>query len=107
MWQIYLKTASFNNSVLYKTEFYTKWKKANVVPVHKKVTNRFKKTIDPHLYFRFAEKIFERLLYNRLYEYFIENELISSSQPGFKPVDLCINQLSSITHDLLKSDSGP
>ena len=46
-------------------------------------------------------------MYNRLYEYFIENELISSSQPGFKPGDSCINQLLSITHDIYQSlDNG-
>ena len=37
-------------------EFPTKWKKANVVPVHKKVTNRFLRAIKLYLYFRFAEK---------------------------------------------------
>ena len=37
-------------------EFPTEWKKANVAPVHKKVTNRFYKTIDLYLYIRFAEK---------------------------------------------------
>ena len=38
-----------------------------------------------------------------MYEYFIENELISSSQSGFKPGDLCINLLLSISHDIYKS----
>ena len=32
-------------------EFPTEWEKANVVPVHKKVINRFKKIIEPHLDF--------------------------------------------------------
>ena len=35
-----------------------------------------------------------------MYEYFIENELISPSQYGFKPSDSYINQLLSITHDI-------
>ena len=35
-----------------------------------------------------------------MYEYFIEKELISSSQSGFKPGNSCINQLSSITHGI-------
>ena len=35
--------------------------------------------------------------------YFIENELISLSQSGFKPEDSCINQLLSITHDMYQS----
>ena len=42
-----------------------------------------------------------------MYEYFIENELISSSQSGFKPGDLCINQLLATTHDIYQPfDNG-
>ena len=43
---------------------------------------------------------FERLIYNRLFEFFIENELISSNQSGFKHGDSCVNQLLSITHEI-------
>ena len=31
--------------------------------------------------------IFARLIYNSLFEFFIDNELISSNQSGFKPGD--------------------
>ena len=48
-------------------------------------------------------KIFERLIYNNLFEYFIENDLISQNQSGFKPGDSCINQLISITHEIYQS----
>ena len=51
-------------------------------------------------------KFFERLIYNSLFESFIENELISSNQSGFKPGDSCINQLLSITHEIYKSFDG-
>ena len=52
-------------------------------------------------------KIFERLIYNSLFEFFIANELISSNHSGFKPGDSCINQLLSITHEIYKSfDDG-
>ena len=52
-------------------------------------------------------KIFERLIYNNLFEYFIENNLISQNQSGFKPGDSCINQLISITHEIYQSfDDG-
>ena len=48
-------------------------------------------------------KIFKRLIYISLFEFFIANELISSNQSGFKPGDSCINQLLSITHEIYKS----
>ena len=42
-----------------------------------------------------------------MYEFFTENNLISPNQSGFKPGDLCINQLLSITHEIYKSfDNG-
>ena len=52
-------------------------------------------------------KVFERLIYNSLFEYFIENDLISPNQSGFKPGDSCTNQLISITHQIYQSfDDG-
>ena len=42
-------------------------------------------------------KILERLMFNEMFEFFIENKLISSSQSGFKPGNSCINQLLPIT----------
>ena len=42
-----------------------------------------------------------------MFEFFIENELISSNQSGFKPGDSCINQLLAITLEMYKSfDDG-
>ena len=52
-------------------------------------------------------KIFERIIYNRIFEYLIEKNLITENQSGFKPGDSCINQLLSITHDIYNSlDDG-
>ena len=39
-------------------------------------------------------------------KFFIENELISPNQSGFKPGDYCINQLLAITHEIYKFDDG-
>ena len=53
-------------------------------------------------------KILERLIYNKMFEFFTNNELISSNQSGFKSGDSCINQLLCITHDIYQSfDDGP
>ena len=40
-------------------------------------------------------------------KYFLDNNLISPKQSGFRPGDSCINQLLSITHDIFSSfDNG-
>ena len=45
-------------------------------------------------------------MFQEMFQFFIENKL-SSSQSGFKPVDSCINQLLSITHEIYSSfDEG-
>ena len=38
-----------------------------------------------------------------MYSFYIENNLISPNQSGFKQGDSCINQLLSITHDICQS----
>ena len=48
-------------------------------------------------------EIFEKLIINEMFNFFIENDLISPNQSGFKPRDSCINQLLSINHDIYKS----
>ena len=53
-----------------------------------------------------CDKILERLIYNKVFEFFTGNELISSNQSGFKPGDSCINQLLCITHDIYQSFDG-
>ena len=54
-----------------------------------------------------CDKIFERLIYNSLFEFFIAKELISFNQSASKPGDSCINQPLSITHEVYKSyDDG-
>ena len=45
-------------------------------------------------------KIFERLIYNEMYYYLIDNNLISLNQSGFKLGDSCINLLLSIMHEI-------
>ena len=42
-------------------------------------------------------KILERLIYNKMFEFFTENELIFHNQSFLKPGDSCIYQLLSIT----------
>ena len=83
------------------------WKKANVVPIHKKNDKQSLKNYRPVSLLPICGKIFERLLYNNMFSFLIENDLISQNQSGFKPGNSCINQLLSITHEIYKSfDDG-
>ena len=82
--------------------FLTEWKKANVVPAHKKRDKQNLKNYRPISLLPVAGKIFERILYNNMCEFFAENNLISRNQSGFKAGDLCINQLLPITHEIYK-----
>ena len=80
---------------------------AYVVPVHKKSDKQILKNYRPVSLLPICGKVFERLIYNSLFEYFIENDLISPNQSGFKPGDSCTNQLISITHEIYQSfDDG-
>ena len=54
-----------------------------------------------------CSKVLERLLCNSMFEFFIQNNLITPNQSGFKTGDSCINQLISIAHEIYKSfDDG-
>ena len=76
--------------------FPSEWKKANVVPIHKKDDKQFLKNYRPVSLLPICSKIFERIIYNRIFEYLIENNLITENQSGLKPGDSCISQILSI-----------
>ena len=83
------------------------WKKANVVPIHKKESKQLVKNYRPVSLLPICGKVFERLIYNEVYPYLIDNNLISSHQSGFNGGDSSISQLLSITHEIYKSlDEG-
>ena len=48
-------------------------------------------------------KIFEKLIFNEMFKFFIENEFISLNESGYKSGDLRINQLLAINHEIYKS----
>ena len=50
-----------------------------------------------------CSKVLERIIYTTVFTYFIENNLISKSQSGFKPSDSCVKQLLAITHEIFSS----
>ena len=81
--------------------FSSEWKKASIVPIHKKGNKHTLGNYRPVSLLPICGKILERFMFNEMLNLFIEN--ISSNQSGFKTDDSCINQPLSITHEIYES----
>ena len=90
-------------SCLSQMKFPMEWKKANMVPIHTKNDKQCIKNYRHVSLLPICSMIFERLLFNELYKFLNENDLLSSNQSGFRPGDSCINQLLSITLEIYQS----
>ena len=54
------------------------------------------------------DKIFEKVIFNRIYDFLLEEDLLNPNQSGFRPFDTCINQLLAITHEIFAAfDCNP
>ena len=83
-----------------KGKFPEIWKKANVFPAHKIEDKMLVKNYRPISLLPIFGKMFERVIYNSLFNYFQSNRLFTPSQSGFLPGDSCIAQLLSIIHEI-------
>ena len=97
----------FNNIIT--TGIYpTSWKKANIVPIHKKEDKTLVKNYRPISLLPILGKMFEKCIYDSIYGYFEDNNLFTSCQSGFRKGDSCISQLMSIAHEIfLNFDTNP
>ena len=76
------------------------WKKSNICPVFKKSNRQIKSNYRPISLLCNVSKVFERLVFNALYEYLIGNNLLTPKNSGFKANDSTINQLVYIVHNI-------
>ena len=100
-------------SIIYKNcidtgIFPDSWKKSNIVPVHKKGDKQLLENYRPVSLLPILGKVFEKILYNNIYEYLQENKLLCENQSGFWPSNSCEYQLLSIVHEIYASfDCNP
>ena len=80
-----------------------KWKMSNVCPIHKKESKNLKENYRPISLLPILSKMFDKVIFAFLYDYFIQNLLLTRCQSGFIKGDSCVNQLLSITHDIHKN----
>ena len=53
-------------------------------------------------------KIFEKIIFNKIYNFLLEEKLLNPNQSGFRPSNSCINQLLVITHEIFEAfDCNP
>ena len=84
------------------------WKKANVIPIHKKEDKNLLKNYHPTSLLPIFSNIFERVIYNSLFNHFQSNKLFTFLQSGFLTGDSCIAQLLSIIHEIQTAfDNNP
>ena len=97
----------FQNCIHTKT-FPDTWKKSNTVPVHKKRDKQIVDNYRPVSLLPNLGKIFERIIFNSIFEYLEDNNLLCPNQSVFRPSDSCEYQLLSILHEIYKSfDCNP
>ena len=84
------------------------WKKRNIVPVHKKNSKQLVSNYHPVSLLPICSKLFEKLIFDRIYSFLIHNKLLNSCQSGVRPDNSCVNQLLSLTCNIYRAfDANP
>ena len=76
------------------------WKKANIIPIHKKGSRQCKNNYRPISLLPIFGKLFEKLIFDVIFEHLCNNDLLTPHHSGFRPGDSTINQLLAITHKI-------
>ena len=92
----------FNKS-MQTSRFPLTWKRANVAPIHKKSDRQVKENYRPISLLSCVGKVMERIIFNELYEYFQEHNLLTWRNAGFKKHESTINQLLLMVHKIYTS----
>ena len=79
------------------------WKKCNINPVHKKGDKQIVNYYRPVSPLPIFGKVFEKILFNSIFEYLQENCPLCDNQSGFRSSDSFQYQLVSIVHDIWTS----
>ena len=79
------------------------WKKSNICPTHKEGEKQTINNYRAISLLPICGKIFERLVFNSLFEYLEKYNLLSLHQSGFRANDSCVDQLLSIVHNIYQA----
>ena len=83
-------------------DFPSNWKGGNIAPVHKKGNKELINNYRLLSLLPIFNKIYEKCIYDTLFNYFEGNDLFPKSQSGFRKGGFCVSKLLSITHEIFK-----
>ena len=92
-------TRIFNRSLRCKS-FPQHWKLANVTPIYKKGDKQNPINYRPVSLLCITSKVFEKLIFHRLYDHCMSNNLLTTKNSGFHKKDGTINQLIFLVHNI-------
>ena len=76
------------------------WKLANVTPIFKKGDKQLIKNYRPISLLPICGKVFEKIIFNNLYNHLTRYNLITKNQSGFRPGDSTTNQLIDLVNEI-------
>ena len=85
------------------TRFPSIWKRANVLPIYKKAEDFITTNYRPVSLLSILAKVFEKIVFKYLFNYFREHFLISLWQSGFVPGSSTVTQLTEIYNQFCKA----
>ena len=94
------------NMSLRLSKFPKQWKKANIVPIHKKDEKNELKNYRPVSLLSVVGKIMERIVFKYVYNFYKDNFVISVNQSGFLPGRSTVTQLLEVHHEFCKAVDG-
>ena len=83
------------------------WKLANVTPIFKKGDKKIVSNYRPISLLPVCSKIFEKLVFNHVYDYLKRNNLLTVNQSGFRPGDSTTNQLLFLVNEIHEAFENP
>ena len=84
------------------------WKKSNIIPAHKMNDKQLVNNCGPISLLPIFGKIFEKILFNRFYDFLLKEKLLNPNQSSFCPSDSCIYQLLAMLHKIFEAfDCNP
>ena len=88
------------SNILNSSIYPDQWKLANVTPIHKKDSKQLVSNYRPISLLPICGKIFEKLIFNSLYTYLTNHNLITKNQSGFISGDSTTNQLLFLVNEI-------